>query len=90
MFDHPLPDAIEGFELSGDEEAELMQRLWPVGEIDVEGSSVPVTDEILRRFLKTKTRPTMFHQPPIEPGAEVVDDPLTQSRVGVYTEGRNR
>lgn len=87
MFSHTIPDAIEGFELSGDEEAELMQRLWPTGTTE---DGTTVTDEILRRFLRTKTRMAMFHQPPLEPGAEEVDDPVTQSRVGVYTEGRNR
>ncbi|GAA6039361.1 hypothetical protein JCM8097_002816 [Rhodosporidiobolus ruineniae] len=82
MFGHKIPDAIEGFELSGDEETERMKQLWPVGD--------GVTDEILRRFLKTKIRDAMFDKPPLEPGAEEVDDPEKQSRVGVYQEGRNR
>ncbi|GAA5912336.1 hypothetical protein JCM6882_002564 [Rhodosporidiobolus microsporus] len=82
MFSHKIPTSIEGFELAGDDEAERMKRLWPVGE--------GVTDEILRRFLKTRTREAMFDKPPMEPGEEEVENPEKDSRVGDYQEGRNR
>ncbi|GAA5827552.1 hypothetical protein JCM11251_001729 [Rhodosporidiobolus azoricus] len=82
FFSHEIPASIKGFELSGEEEAERMKGIWPVGE--------GVTDEILRRFLKTRTRTAMFNKPPLEPGAEEVDDPEKESRVGEYQTGRNR
>ncbi|GAA5869175.1 hypothetical protein JCM1840_004316 [Sporobolomyces johnsonii] len=81
MFSHELPTSISGFELDKDE-SELMKKLWPVGE--------GIVDQVMHRFLKTKLREQVFFEPPLHPGAEEVDDPKKESKIGEYTTGRNR
>ncbi|GAA6021512.1 hypothetical protein JCM10207_005786 [Rhodosporidiobolus poonsookiae] len=82
FFSHEIPTVIEGFELADADEKERMERLWPVGE--------GVTDEIMRRFLRTKVKVGKFDDAPIDVDAEEVENPEKESRVGVYSEGRNR
>ncbi|BGP20016.1 DNA photolyase phr1 [Rhodosporidiobolus nylandii] len=83
FFDHSIPREIDGFELADDEERERMKHLWPVGE--------GVPEEVMRRFLKFKVREGKFDEAPLpDEGEEEVSEPEKESRVGVYTEGRNR
>lgn len=44
----------------------------------------------MERFLHTKIRNQAFFEPPLHPGAEKVDDPRKQSKIGEYATGRNR
>ncbi|GAA5979351.1 hypothetical protein JCM11641_005008 [Rhodosporidiobolus odoratus] len=83
FFSHTIPTEIEGFELADEEEKERMKQLWPVGE--------GVPDQVLRRFMRMKVKEGKFDEAPV-PGEEdeEVGEPEKESRIGVYTEGRNR
>lgn len=80
FFSHSIPDSIEGFELSK-EDQEVMEKLWPVGE---------AVNSVLKRFLETKIREQVFFEPPLYEGAEDAKDPKKDSKIGKYTTGRNR
>ncbi|GAA5985119.1 hypothetical protein JCM5350_000848 [Sporobolomyces pararoseus] len=80
FFSHSIPDSIEGFELSK-EDQEVMEKLWPVGE---------AVNSVLKRFLETKIREQVFFEPPLYEGAEDAKDRKKDSKIGKYTTGRNR
>lgn len=79
LFSHVLPTSIPGFKLE-EEDQKTMNHIWPVGE--------HIVEQVLDRFLTSKSRPANFHNPPLQPGAETVG--LSASKIGTYGTGRNR
>lgn len=57
-----------------------MDHVWPVSE--------DIAEQVLGRFLKTKSRAQVFAEPSLFDGSEQVG--LKDSKIGNYKEGRNR
>ncbi|KAH8105917.1 DNA photolyase, FAD-binding/Cryptochrome [Cristinia sonorae] len=82
LFNHEIPDAIEGLELR-DGDAEQMRKCWPAGENSAK--------EMLLRFLYTKSRGSQLGQvDPLADGAKAPDKNPKDSRVGKYKDARDR
>ncbi|KXN86422.1 Deoxyribodipyrimidine photo-lyase [Leucoagaricus sp. SymC.cos] len=79
LFQTPVPDAVEGFELD-DKDSAKMEEYWPAGE--------SAAKQILERFLKTKARTSqMGAVNPLSPGAQNGDK---NSRVNKYHQTRDQ
>ncbi|KAG5724998.1 Deoxyribodipyrimidine photo-lyase [Termitomyces sp. T112] len=79
LFDTPIPNAVEGFELK-EADSKKMRELFPEGE---ESAA-----EILQRFLTTKSRTSQFGAVnPLAPGAEKSNK---ASRILTYDKDRDR
>ncbi|KAG6873734.1 hypothetical protein C0995_011553 [Termitomyces sp. Mi166 len=79
LFDTPVPDAVEGFELK-EADRKKMREIFPEGE--------EAAAEILWRFLTTKSRTSQFGAVnPLAPGAEESDK---ASRILKYDQERDR
>lgn len=75
LFENQIPDSIEGFECK---DREKMIELWPVGR--------DIHDQILDRFLHTKSRQNCTESSPLGDGAENDDK---HSRINKYADNRN-
>ena len=78
LVEEKVPESVEGFEIGDEDLKTEVHKLFPAG--------TEAAEEMLRRFMETKSRKGQYKESPLADGAE---EDVKKSRVALYSDSRN-